>query len=119
MQDIGRNVQALNYTECQINRSNKSSQHQTENTCNKSNKTVRYNQIGVQEEVEPEILFLDEQMEEDGCEIRADGFELLDDEAVKVKKNNLKTRLVQDMVTRWNSTLAMLTRLHEFSDYIR
>jgi len=35
------------------------------------------------------------------------------------RNKNVKTKLIQDMVVRWNSTLAMLTRLVLFSDHIR
>ena len=69
-------------------------------------------------DVEPEILFLDEENEQ-AVSQQSHEFELLDEAAVVVRKNNLKTKLVQDMVTRWNSTLAMLTRLVEFSPFIR
>ena len=72
----------------------------------------------VDNDEESDFLFLDEQNEQ-AVSQETEEFELLDKASVTVRSNNIKTRLIQDMVTRWNSTLAMLSRLVLFSSSIR
>ena len=72
----------------------------------------------VDNDEESDLLFLDEQNEQ-AVSQETEEFELLDKASVTVRSNNIKTRLIQDMVTRWNSTLAMLSRLVLFSPSIR
>ncbi len=69
------------------------------------------NQRPEPEQPESEYLYLDEETEQQ--------FMKSTEEDSGNRNKNVKTKLIQDMVVRWNSTLAMLTRLVLFSDHIR
>ena len=72
------------------------------------------------EEVETEYLYFDEEIDEQVLQQVSTEDKLVNNsDTINNKAKNRKTKLVQDMIVRWNSTLAMLTRLVEFSPYIR
>jgi len=61
-------------------------------------------------------LYVDEDFD---LELGAEEMETLIDGDTGSSTRGLRTKLVQDMVTRWNSTLAMLTSIHESHSSIR
>lgn len=72
------------------------------------------------EEVETEYLYFDEEIDEQVLQqVSTEDTLVNNSETINNKAKNRKTKLVQYMIVRWNSTLAMLTRLVEFSPYIR
>ncbi len=67
--------------------------------------------------INDEPLFLDEEIVDDVVNEKVESREI--NKSPSKKSKNQKTKLIQDMVTRWNSTLSMLVRLFEFAGSIR
>ena len=70
-------------------------------------------------DVDLDPLYLDEEDVQECLQQAAEDDEPQDEATTCVQNKNFKTKLIQDMAVRWNSTLAMLLRLVEFSPYIR